>query len=67
MNKEIDTHHALIDYTNKFIDRKARVTSKLAARTSNPTDPIIEEAIYYDILANEPTPEESHDNDELKS
>jgi len=42
-------------YLNKYIEKKARVTSKLAAKTPNPeSDPIIDEAIFFDVLANEP-------------
>lgn len=53
-----------IQYINKFIDKKARETSKLAAKTPNPeSDPIIDEAIFYDSLANEPTPWYGADND----
>lgn len=51
-------------YLNKYIDRKARVTSKLAAQTPNPeSDPIIDEAVFFDSLANEPTPWWSADNE----
>ncbi len=54
-----------VTFLNKYIEKRARVTSKLAAKTPNPeSDPIIDEAVFFDSLANEPTPWYSPDNDE---
>jgi len=50
-------------YLNDFIDKQARITSKLAAKTTDPKDPEIENAIYFDTLANEPSPWWGADND----
>lgn len=61
----MERENVLESYLNKYIDKKARVTSKLAAKTPNPeSDPVIDEAVYFDSLANEPTPWIGADNDE---
>jgi len=58
-------------YLHKFIEKKARISSKLAAKATSADDPRIDDAIYFDVLSNEPRPwlspddqEERHDADE---
>lgn len=49
----------LAKYINRFIDREAIRTSKEATYTETDDDPIIDEAIWWDTIANEPDPSES--------
>ena len=59
--KEGDPSKAEI-WLNRYIEQKAVETSHMAAQTTVADDPIVDEAVFFDYLANEPNPEDGMDD-----
>jgi hypothetical protein len=53
----------LEEYLHSIIEQKAKETSRMASNAPNDDAPVVDEAIFYDILANEPRPWLGADND----